>query len=56
MEKEKKKRRKRCETCQALYERADLEYTEDPYSSEINGDDSKHWLCESCLYESPMEI
>ena len=28
----------------------------DPYSSEINGDDTEIWMCEGCRDESCMEI
>ena len=30
--------------------------TADPFMAEIRGDDTEHWLCPSCLYESAMAI
>ena len=31
-------------------------FVEDPYSSEINGDYTKYWLCDNCYNESCEDI
>lgn len=33
-----------------------LTWTADPYAHEIYDDDTEYWFCESCLYESFMEV
>ena len=33
-----------------------LEFTADPYQSEICGDDTPDWYCQHCLYESARDI
>jgi hypothetical protein len=31
-------------------------YIPDPFSSEIHGDDTPHWICDDCEYQSAMDI
>jgi len=33
-----------------------VSFTADPFQSEIRGDDTQHWLCSECVYDSYMEI
>lgn len=28
----------------------------DPYDDDVNGDDTKHWICGECSYERSQEI
>lgn len=34
----------------------DVEFMPDPYASEIGGDYTMHWLCQSCAESSAMDI
>lgn len=42
-----------CESCGSF---DNVEYTEDPFRSDVNGDYSKHFLCRDCIHNSAMEI
>ena len=44
----------KCEYCGV--ESDCVEYVEDPYNSEILDDHTEHWLCETCIHLSTMEI
>ena len=48
------KRKHKCEYCGYVGE--DVKKSEDPYNSEINNDDTLHWLCPRCIEESAAEI
>lgn len=45
-----------CTSCRKKYDEADMVYGPDPFDSEINGNDKPVWLCDSCHYESCMDI
>ena len=44
----------KCEKCGAVS--ADVEYTEDPYASDMFDDHEKMWLCGKCLQQRADDI
>ena len=42
-----------CENCESLFE---VTFAPDPYSQEINGDNTDHWLCSTCRQSSADDI
>lgn len=42
--------------CQNCGSTKDLKFTANPYASEIGGDDTPGWYCDSCLVNSAMDI
>jgi len=47
-----------CETCGGRFSvtKGEISFGVDPYDSEIRGNDTEIWQCESCSYNSMMEI
>ena len=49
-----------CEDCKNVFtytgKKGLIQYTEDPYKSEIDDDHTKHWLCDDCYAESQDNI
>lgn len=41
-----------CENCGAV----DATFGADPYAYDVHSDDTPHWLCEQCRYESGRDI
>jgi hypothetical protein len=33
-----------------------VEFCENPYESDLNGDHTKHWMCVDCIRESADEL
>lgn len=40
--------------CETPYN--NVTFAPDPFSSEINGDETPVWMCEQCRYERAMEV
>lgn len=67
---EKKRLRRRCCSCQNIYDvwrtgdvdipdihnKCFVAWTSDPYAEEIHDDHSKMWICRTCWEESAWEI
>lgn len=43
----------KCEDCGEIKE---CTWTSDPFRDEIYGDETKHWLCEDCCFDSAQDI
>lgn len=61
MKKPKKKKRDYRRTCVGCgntfsVTKGEITFDSDPYSSEINNDDTKVWECDGCRHNSLMDI
>lgn len=45
-----------CDHCGEVFQEKDLTYGPDPYTSEINDDETPVWLCDKCYEESCDDI
>lgn len=53
----KQTRRKLCKFCkEELKTKEEKKKRPDPYAEEIGNDNTKHWICNKCHYESILEI
>ena len=46
----------KCVCCKKMFSEKDIEYAPDPYSNEIDNDDTKVWECCECRNESADDI
>lgn len=44
---------RKCDYCEEI---TTCQFVVDPYSFEIFGDDTKHWICDNCQIQSAQDI